>query len=95
VQNNPIPPRLVSILAFLVLGSLSFGCTTSKTSGLEDYDENNKAHGAAFLVDAMHIRRPMPDRGDWTPLQFYYKHCTELGQGSYYSKTSYTCSDPY
>ncbi|MCC7403557.1 MAG: hypothetical protein IT288_04085 [Bdellovibrionales bacterium] len=81
------------LIAGLVLVS---GCATSSdTIGTEDLDQNNQAHGAAFLVDAMHVRRPMPGHKDWRPLQFYFKHCTELGEEVYYSKTSYGCTDPF
>ncbi|MCB0384748.1 MAG: hypothetical protein KDD43_05085 [Bdellovibrionales bacterium] len=76
--------------------TLCYSCATgSGTIGMEDLDENNQANGAAFLVDAMHVRRPMPGHKDWKPLQFYFKHCTELGEEIYYSKTSYECTDPF
>lgn len=65
------------------------------TFGLEDLDEGNTAHGAAFLVDAINIRTPMPSRSNWKPMEFYYKHCTEIGARVDYSKSSYECSGPY
>ena len=63
--------------------------------GLEDYDENSTADGAAYITDSFNIRRAMPSRPDWKPMEFYFKHCTEIGEGTFYSKTSYECSGPY
>lgn len=84
---------------FLILVSgLGFGCSSANSSatiGLEEFDQDNKAHGASFLVDSMHVRKPMPGHKDWRPLQFYYKHCSDIGEESYYSKTSYACTDPF
>ena len=65
-----------------------------KFLGLDDYDQDSTAHGAAFRVDAMTVRRPMKSR-DWKPVEFYYKHCTEIGETAYFKKTSYECSGPY
>jgi hypothetical protein len=88
-----IAPLLNIKVLFLL--SLSIGCAQSpKTIGLEEYDQNSQAHGAAYRVDAMHIRKPMPSHADWKPLEFYFKKCTEMGEGSFYSKTSYVCTDP-
>lgn len=94
--------RRLFYLAICCLGTLyllscsSLGdSSSSDTIGMDDFDQNNHAHGAAYVVDSMHVRRPMPGHKDWKPLEFYYKHCTELGDASYYSKTSYTCSDPF
>ena len=77
--------------------SLALGCASEpKTIGLEDYDfPESTAHGAAYRADAMHIRRPMPSHADWKPLQFYYKTCTEIGEQTFYSKTSYECTGPW
>lgn len=83
---------------FISLLFLLLGCSTTgqhSTIGQEDYDAENSAHGAAYRVDALHIRRPMPSHADWKPVQFYFKHCTEIGERFYYSKTSYECSGPW
>lgn len=72
------------------------GCASGpQVQGLADYDQESQAAPEAYRSDAMHIRSPMPYRPDWHPWQFYYKHCTELGEDTFYSKTSYGCSDPY
>ncbi|MCB9026591.1 MAG: hypothetical protein H6625_09765 [Bdellovibrionaceae bacterium] len=83
----------LSFILLCVAGCSSSG--TQGTIGQEDYDENNTAIGAAYRVDAMHIRRPMPSHSDWKPMQFYFKHCSEIGEKVYYSKTSYECTGPW
>ncbi len=80
----------MGIIAVLALGACA---SEPKTIGFEDYDDNSKAHGAAYRADAMHTRRPMPSHSDWKPLPFYFKHCTEIGEASFYSKTSYICTE--
>ncbi|MGE0528836.1 MAG: hypothetical protein AB7P49_17360 [Bdellovibrionales bacterium] len=62
---------------------------------LPESDTASTAPGEAFTATGMHFRKPMPDRREWKPWEFYYKHCASSGEGSYYSKTSYTCSGPY
>ena len=59
-----------------------------------DYDEDSKAHGSAYIADAMYPRKEMPSHADWKPIPFFYKHCTEVGPRFYYSKTAYDCSGP-
>ncbi|MCH2535034.1 MAG: hypothetical protein MK008_11380 [Bdellovibrionales bacterium] len=83
------------LLIFLFL-FIIVGCQSSpKTIGLEDYDENSTAHGAAYVSDAIHIRKPMKSHSDWKPWEFYYKHCSLIEERYYMSKTSYECSRPY
>ena len=93
---NEFMSRFVILILSLAMSFSILSCESKpKTIGLEDYGENSQAHGAAFRADAMTIRRPMPSHADWKPLQFYFKHCTEIGEGSYYSKTSYECTGPW
>lgn len=66
-----------------------------KTIGLEDYDHDSTAHGAAYVTDAIHIRKPMKSRSDWKPWEFYYKHCSEIDDKYFMSKTAYECTRPY
>ena len=86
------------IIFILFLFELSACSSTSGngrgTIGREDYDfPESTAHGAAYRSDSMHVRRPMKSRNtDWKPIHFYYKHCTEIGEGTFYSKTSYNCT---
>ncbi|MCB0390290.1 MAG: hypothetical protein KDD58_03315 [Bdellovibrionales bacterium] len=79
---------------FLALQITSCASTENKTIGLEDYDSpDSTAHGAAYRADAINIRRPMQSRNtDWKPYDFFYKHCTEIGEATFYSKTSYFCN---
>ncbi|MDC0980467.1 hypothetical protein OAQ84_01890 [Bdellovibrionales bacterium] len=67
------------------------------TMPMRDYDEDSKARGAAYVTDAMHVRRPMPSHSDWKPLEFYYKHCTKSGDDkAHYPKAdTFECSGPY
>jgi len=90
--------RFLSILLFAGVMGVGFGllgCASKPQLGMEDYDADSQAAGAAYVVDAMRIRRPMPSRPDWKPMEFYYKHCEPAGQHPHYSKTAYQCSDPY
>ncbi len=59
---------------------------------LPDRDDHSTADGAAYTADSMNFRKEMPSHSDWSPTPFYYKHCSEVGPGSFYSKTSYECS---
>ena len=89
----------------LALAGLLVGCASSSSgrgpsSSAEPYylpvsDENSGARWEAFSADSMYTRQPMPDHRDSKPWEFYFKHCSDNGNGSYYSKTSYDCSGPY
>lgn len=70
------------------------GCASSDRQFMAESDTNSQADGAAFTGDSMLYRKLMPVR-NYQPLEFYYKHCTELGSQTYYSKTAYGCTDPY
>lgn len=61
---------------------------------LPESDTYNQAPGHAYTADSMHIRKPMPIRRDWRPMEFYYRHCSQesLRERPYASKTAYTCS---
>lgn len=82
-------------LALVLWASSCFADSDEKTMMLPETDTENQATGAAFAADSMHFRRPMPSHPNWKPLEFYFKHCTEIGQRAYYSKTSYDCTGPY
>ena len=80
------------VLFIFLLFSLS--CSSGPLEiEVQDYDQNSKANGAAYSANAMEIREPMPSHSDWKPFPFYYKHCSEMGEKFYYSKTAYECSD--
>ena len=95
---------VIAIFAYVGCASTSYFSAQTPDDGravqtgtfiLEDQDEDSTAHGAAYVVDAMSIRTPMPSRPNWKPMEFYYKHCAGVGPKAYYSKTSYECSGPY
>ena len=85
----------VMVILFFIFAVGSCASRQLDTIGQEDFDQENTAHGAAFLVDALRIRRPMPAHSDWKPVEFYYKHCEETSPRVHYSKTSYACTGPY
>ena len=61
---------------------------------MKDFDGASHAQGEAYTADAMLFRKPMPDHSDSKPMDFYFKHCSEIGDESYFSKTSYECTTP-
>lgn len=84
-------------LLIAVMGILVLGCQTEpkpRTQLMKDFDEGSTARGEAYTADSMHFRKAMPDHSDWQPTDFYYKHCSEVGEQYYFSKTSYECSSP-
>ena len=80
-------------LIFLLLALA--GCAHGERSYIPELDGGNTAPGAAFTADSMNFRKAMPLRQDWKPMEFYYKHCSDIGDEVYYSKTSYECTDPF
>lgn len=73
-----------------------WGCASGDPYMLpDDADAQSTAAGEAFTADGMHFRKPMPDRRDSKPWEFYYKHCAMNGNEAYFSKTSYDCTGPY
>jgi predicted small lipoprotein YifL len=91
---------LLTLSLGLCLLSLA-GCGTSQPARgpqsmyLPQSDTYNTAPGAAYAGDAMTIQKPIPSRPEWKPLQFYYKHCTQVDSRVHYSKTSYDCMGPH
>ncbi len=75
-------------------------CSSSRSKSKSHYmmpytDGGSTAPAAAYAADDFTFRKSMPDRRDWKPWEFYYKHCSEAGQKAYFSKTAYDCSGPY
>lgn len=89
--------HLLAAMMF-VLAIIMTGCASSSkgetTMMLPDRDAASSADGAAYTADSMHFGKPMPSRPNWKPMEFYYKHCTEADNKSYYSKTDYDCNGP-
>lgn len=82
--------KLTFSLMFFILGCAT---TDSGSIGLDEYESD--AAGAAFITDAISIRRPMRSHADWKPWEFYYKSCSEIGEKYYYSKSAYDCVGPF
>ncbi len=80
--------------AFLIV-VLTACSSTREPYMLPETDEHNMAPGAAYAAENFTFRKPMPDRREWKPWEFYYKHCSTNGNEAYYSKTSYDCSGPF
>lgn len=83
-----------------LMASLIFAvsCATSDTrfgsnDPIGDY-KNSKADGAAYAAEAMHLRSPQKIRPA-NDFEFFYKHCLLNDDRTYYSKTSYWCSEAY
>lgn len=82
-----------ALIAFSFFLALS-GCASDPYMW-PDTDAGSPAHGDAYAADAMHFRKPMPDRREHKSWDFYYKHCSMNGQETYFSKTSYDCNGPF
>lgn len=78
---------------FLSLFLMNLSCQSGPIKiPITDYDQKSQAHGAAYTANAMEVREEMPGHSDWKAFPFYYKHCNEVGERYYYSKTSYNCT---
>lgn len=53
----------------------------------------SRAPAAAFGADSFTFRKSQPV-GQTNDFLFYYKHCSENGESTYYSKTAYDCTGP-
>lgn len=82
--------HVLALLATLFVGCASGG---DGPNYLPESDTYNT--GESTSADNITFRKSMPKHADSKPLDFYYKHCTEMGEASFYSKTSYECSAPY
>jgi hypothetical protein len=83
----------------VLLFSFLAGCASAGDSSsgylMPEMDEGSQADPNAFAADSFTFRKDMPDRRDWKPWEFYYKHCSINGREAFYSKTSYDCTGPY
>lgn len=94
VKLKALQLRLV-VLGFALLGLSACSSSGTNREYIPELDGGSTAPGAAFTADGMHFRKEMPLHKDWKPLEFYFKHCTEIGEKPYFSKTSYECTAPY
>jgi hypothetical protein len=90
-----VTSAVASAVAATLVGSLA-GCASSKDTrfGLEDDSvwEKSQASGDAYGADAMTFRKTMKIRPK-NDFRFYYKNCELTDHESFYSKTSYWCSE--
>lgn len=89
--------KIIFPFNFLIAAAL-IGCAATEEEQsiyLPSSDSNSTASGDAYTADSMHFSKPIPSRPDWKPMEFYYKHCSQVDARAYYSKTSYNCSGPY
>lgn len=86
-------------LLFIAASIVGFvGCASMDDDNhgyLPESDTASEADGAAFAADSMMFRKSMPRHANSQPLDFYYKHCTQMSEAAFYSKSSYECSAPY
>jgi hypothetical protein len=80
----------------MTLLALTTACGSSEkvysTDALDRYESN--ADPAAYAAHHFTFIKEQNDRTPQRPWEFYYKHCSENGNASYYSKTSYDCTAP-
>lgn len=60
----------------------------------DPYDNASTADAAAY-DSGFTFRKEQISRSNSKPWVFYYKNCENDGNGSHYSRTSYTCNGPY
>lgn len=80
-------------MRLLLLSLCVVGCA-SEPYLMPESDENSRAPGYAWTGAGMYTRKPMPDRRDSKPWEFYYKHCSAAGEDSPFSGKSFECSGP-
>ena len=88
--------KAVYVLFIVMATFLLMACASGdgkKTFVLLDTDAGSTAHGAAYTGSAMYLRKPMPSHADWQPSEFYFKVCSQTTAATFYSKTSYSCSE--
>ena len=82
-----------TIMIVLLLGMTGCSTPTERFGTDVDTSETSTASGDAYVTDAMSLRK-------WEPIRpknddvFYYKTCSQVDQKSFYSMTSYECSEP-
>lgn len=82
--------RVLIFITYLLTG----GCASSPYM-LPESDSESTAEGAAWTGSGMYSRKAMPDRRDWKPWEFYYKHCSMGAADQDVSKTAYECTGPF
>jgi hypothetical protein len=82
------------VALFLCLCFPLTGCTTPSERFGSDVDTSETSHasGDAYVTDAMSPRKWEPIR-EPTADPFFYKNCEQLSDKTYFSMTSYECSE--
>lgn len=88
----------VMFLGVLVLTLTSCASTDSEyqmgTESTDWYDQSNADPAAFGIMDAFTFNKKQKRR-EANDFKFYYKRCALDGNRSFYSKTSYWCTDPF
>ena len=91
-------PGFSTVILTLALAVSTGACSSKDTRfGSEPDDsasDSSTADAASWGAGSMMLRknqkiRPMND------FQFYFKHCSQNDDRSFYSKTSYWCNEPF
>jgi hypothetical protein len=80
-------------LLILVLGDLMCGCAVDSTRSetLPETHPSSASYGSDYMFDA---GGDSPNR-PYVRWEFYYKHCTLIGQKPYPEVGEWTCNDPF
>jgi hypothetical protein len=73
----------------LILSTSLLGCATEEAQGPRVY-----VHPAAYGADGFYMDYPTPPHErEPVPGAFYFRSCTRATEGSYFSKTAFSCAD--
>lgn len=78
----------------LALSLLLCACASRPQVGWPVDEGDSKAPGAAYAGYGMTYGKATPKRNR-ERFDFYFKHCSDIGDGNYYSKTGFECSAPF
>lgn len=87
-------------LTLALVASAFQSCATTEddtqmgTENMDWYDKSNADPAAFGIMDAFTFNKKQKRR-EANDFKFYYKRCALDGNRSYYSKTSYWCTDPF
>ncbi|OQW53465.1 MAG: hypothetical protein A4S09_07650 [Proteobacteria bacterium SG_bin7] len=80
--------RLSFFAAILLIFTL--GCSTSEVQ----QQPRTYPHPASYAVDGFYLdKEPPVHEREPIPGPFYFRDCSRATQGSYFSKTAFSCAD--
>lgn len=86
----------VFLYIFIVLALAIQGCATSSTREiLQNKQDKNRAHRAAYAADGFTLDHRSPDSRPNRAWEFYFKNCSLVSRNPYPNKAEFACSDPY